>query len=134
MAHQPHPEEPTAAARLTISFHKIDAGVEVPAKHAPSLMRLFASLTRLTIMAVICPAVTLNEVGHTLSPGWTAFFLIFELTAAISLSIWPCRSRRLTTGHPLPARARRQIKPRRDPGRPAIPRYPPAALPLPLPC
>ena len=93
MAHQLQPEEPTAAAHLTISFDKIDAGVKVPARQAPDLIRLFASLTGLAIMAVICPAVTLNEARHALSPSWTAFFLIFELTAAIIVALWPYRSR-----------------------------------------
>lgn len=86
-------EEPTAAAHLTIRLTGIDSSVRVPATQARDLMRIFASLTGLTIMAVICPAVTLNDAGHALSPGWIAFFLIFELTAAIIVAIWPYRSR-----------------------------------------
>jgi hypothetical protein len=86
-------EEPTASAHLIISLTKIDSSVTVPAKQARDLIRVFASLTGLTIMAVICPAVTLNEASHVLAPGWTAFFLTFELTAAIIVALWPYRSR-----------------------------------------
>ena len=89
-----HPQEPTAAAHLTISLYKIDSSVTVPAKQARDLITLFASLTGLMIMAVLCPAITLTEGRHVLTPGWTVFFLTFELASGILIALWPYRARR----------------------------------------
>jgi hypothetical protein len=88
-------DEPTASAHLTISLTKLDSSIQVPAGQGRYMITLFASLTGLAIMAVICPVVTLHEGRHVLPPGWMIFFLIFELAAAVFVAALPYRQSRM---------------------------------------
>lgn len=84
------PEEPTAAAHLTITPAKLDTEIRVPITQAHGFISMWASLITLVVMEVLGPAIILKVAGPVMPTAWTASLVTIQVTAGAVIA-FVCR-------------------------------------------